>query len=78
MSCGHADASSIVWSSVTAGDMKDHIIELCNSELARQVVEKESEESEVSLDIPLVRGYNFLRKSPRVCEEVATDAGLSP
>lgn len=68
-----ADAVSIVWSSVTAGDMKDHIIELCNSELARQTAEKASEESSAPLDTPLVRGYNFLRESKSLRGEIATD-----
>lgn len=54
--------------------MKDHIIELCNSELARRssptsstsiegVEGEEQLKSIPFLDVPLVRGYNFIRTS---------------
>lgn len=41
--------------------MKEHIVSLCNQELARRTVP--NEEGEESIDTPLVRGYNFLRGS---------------
>jgi hypothetical protein len=44
---------STAWSSVLLGPMKDNIIELCNSQLARR--------SSTQPDEPLVRGYTFLR-----------------
>lgn len=56
---------STVWSSVPLGPMKDHLIGLCNQELAKRPPTKiESESGEVTMqnDIPLIRGYNFLRE----------------
>ena len=40
--------------------MKEHIVELCNRELAHQAVA--DDEDDRSADTPLVRVYDFLRE----------------
>jgi hypothetical protein len=65
-----ADAlARTVWSPTPTGPMKEHIIDLCNRELARRKPPAADGEASTSApktaerDAPLVRGYNFLRSS---------------
>lgn len=68
----HAHVSSLcpnfitVWSSVPMGPMKDHIVELCNRELAKRRPPEGGDGEAAGAeerDAPLVRGYEFLRES---------------
>lgn len=72
-----------VWSPTPTGPMKEHIIDLCNRELARRrhtPVEAETSTSasrKKNRDAPLVRGYNFLRSSSPALF-LLTHANLEP
>lgn len=58
----------VAWSDVPDGPIKEHIVELCNRELARRKAppegsdQKQEDAQFAANDTPLVRGYNFLRE----------------
>ncbi|KAL8292356.1 hypothetical protein RQP46_001822 [Phenoliferia psychrophenolica] len=57
-----------VWSSIPVGPMKEHIVELCNRELAKRRPPPETdllsavERAHEAPDAPLTRGYAFLQR----------------
>lgn len=58
------DQDIAVWASIPVGPMKEHIVELCNRELAKRRPPPETEPASDDVpDAPLVRGYAFLRAS---------------
>ncbi|KAM0747999.1 MED14-domain-containing protein [Meredithblackwellia eburnea MCA 4105] len=51
-----------VWNESPLGPMKEHIVEICNRELARRRVASKDRRRERRRDKPLLRGYNFLQR----------------